>query len=158
MSESIEAARIPVGVRIVRYWLPVAAMLAVMYYFSTDVFSADNTRSIIEKIFLWFVPHASKHAMATLNYAVRKSAHFTEYAVLGSFLFRAFRADDPMRWRVKWAVYSFVAAGSWALLDEFHQTLTRTRGGSVWDALLDSTGALFALIVIAVISRYSSNS
>jgi VanZ family protein len=129
-----------------------------MYYFSTDVFSADNTRSVIEKIFLWFVPHASKHAMATLNYAVRKSAHFTEYAILGAFLFRAFRADDPMRWRLKWAVYSFVAAGTWALLDEFHQTLTRTRGGSVWDVLLDSTGALFALIVIAVISRYSSNS
>ena len=158
MSESIEAARMPAAVRIVRYWLPVAALLAVMYYFSTDVFSADNTRSVIEKVFLWFVPHAGKHALATLNYVVRKSAHFTEYAILGAFLFRAFRADAPMRWRLRWAVYSFLAAGSWALLDEFHQTLTRTRGGSVWDVLLDSTGALFALIVIAVISRYSSNS
>jgi VanZ family protein len=158
MSESTDAARVPVTIRIVKYWLPVAALLAVMYYFSTDVFSADNTRSVIEKIFLWFVPHASKHAMATLNYAVRKSAHFTEYAILGAFLFRAFRADDPMRWRLRWSVYSFVAAGSWALLDEFHQTLTRTRGGSVWDALLDSSGALCMLITIAVISRYSSNS
>src|SRR5436853_6655617 len=152
MSESIEAARVPMTIRIVRYWLPVAALLAVMCYFSTDVFSADNTRSVIEKIFFWFVPHPSKHALVTLNYAVRKSAHFTEYAILGAFLFRAFRADDPMRWRLRWAVYSLIAAGSWALLDEFHQTLTRTRGGSVWDVLLDSTGALFALIAIAVIS------
>ena len=158
MSESINAVRAPMTIRIVKYWLPVAAMLAVMYYFSTDVFSADNTRSIIEKIFLWFVPHASKHAMATLNYAVRKSAHFTEYAILGAFVFRAFRADAPMRWRLRWAVYSFLAAGTWALLDEFHQTLTRTRGGSVWDVLVDSSGALFALIMIAVISRHSSNS
>jgi VanZ family protein len=158
MSESIEAARVPVAIRILRYWLPVAAMMGLMYYFSTDVFSADNTRSIIDKIFLWFVPHASKHAMVTLNYVVRKSAHFTEYAILGAFLFRAFRADASMRWRLRWAVYSFVAAASWALLDEFHQTLTRTRGGSVWDALLDSTGALFALIMIAVINRHSSNS
>ena len=157
MSESIEAARVPMTIRIVRYWLPVTALLGIMYYFSTDVFSADNTRSVIEKIFLWFAPHASKHTMATLNYVVRKSAHFTEYAILGAFLFRAFRADDPMRWRLRWAVYSFLAAGSWALLDEFHQTLTRTRGGSVWDVLLDSSGALVMLVGIAIVQRKSLN-
>lgn len=152
----MDPVRVPMTIRIVKYWLPVAALLAVMYYFSTDVFSADNTRSVIEKVFLWFVPHASKHALVNLNYVVRKSAHFTEYAILGAFLFRAFRADDPLRWRLRWSVYSFLAAGSWALLDEFHQTLTRTRGGSVWDVLLDSSGALCMLIAIAVISRYSS--
>jgi VanZ family protein len=153
MSETIEAARMPVSVRIVRYWLPVAAMLGLMYYFSTDVFSAENTRSVIDKIFLWFFPHASRHNLTTLNYFVRKSAHFTEYAILGAFLFRAFRADDPAGWRLRWAIYSLLTAATWALLDEFHQTLTRTRGGSVWDSLLDSSGALFALAVIAIIRR-----
>jgi|GEM_PF-1282229 len=153
MSESIEAARVPVSVRIVRYWLPVAAMLGLMYYFSTDVFSAENTRSVIDKIFLRFFPHASRHNLTTLNYFVRKSAHFTEYAILGAFLFRAFRADDPAGWRFRWAIYSLLTAATWALLDEFHQTLTRTRGGSVWDSLLDSSGALFALAVIAIIRR-----
>jgi VanZ family protein len=153
MSESIEASRMPVTIRIVRYWLPVAAVLGLMYYFSTDVFSADNTRSAIEKIFLWFVPHASHHALAVLNYVVRKSAHFIEYAVLGAFLFRAFRADDQVRWRVKWALYSFLTAGAWALLDEFHQTLTRSRGGSIWDSLLDSSGALFMLVAISIVYR-----
>ena len=151
MSENIKTTRAPVTIRIARYWLPVAAMLAVMYYFSTDVFSAENTRSTIERVFLWFFPHANKHALVTLNYVVRKSAHFTEYAILGAFLFRAFRADDPARWRLRWLIYSLAGAASWALLDEFHQTLTRTRGGSIWDVLLDASGALFALIVIAVI-------
>ncbi|HXU40634.1 MAG TPA: VanZ family protein [Blastocatellia bacterium] len=147
------AARAPIAPRIIKYWLPVAAMLALMYYFSTDVFSAENTRSVIDKIFLWFVPHASKHALATLNYVVRKSAHFMEYAVLGAFLFRAYRADDPTRWRLKWALYSFLTAGGWALLDEFHQTLTRSRGGSIWDSLLDSSGAFFMLAAIAIVYR-----
>jgi VanZ family protein len=153
MSESIEAARMPVTIRIIKYWVPVAAVLGLMYYFSTDVFSADNTRSVIEKVFLWFVPHASHHALAVLNYVVRKSAHFIEYAVLGAFLFRAFRADDPMRWRLKWAFYSFLTAGAWALVDEFHQKLTRTRGGSIWDSLIDSSGALFMLVAIAIVYR-----
>lgn len=147
------AARDSIALRISKYWLPVAAMLGLMYYFSTDVFSADNTRSAIEKVFLWFVPHASHHALAVLNYVVRKSAHFIEYAVLGAFLFRAFRADDQMRWRLKWAFYSFLTAGAWALVDEFHQTLTRNRGGSIWDSLLDSSGALFVLFAIAIIYR-----
>lgn len=147
------AARASIAVRITKYWLPVAALLGLMYYFSTDVFSADNTRSAIEKVFLWFVPHASHHALAVLNYVVRKSAHFIEYAVLGAFLFRAFRADGQVRWRLKWAVYSFLTAGAWALVDEFHQTLTRSRGGSIWDSLLDSSGALFMLFAISIVYR-----
>jgi VanZ family protein len=147
------AAREPIQLRVIKYWVPVAAMLGLMYYFSTDVFSAENTRSVIDKVFLWFVPHASKHALLTLNYIIRKSAHFIEYAVLGAFLFRAFRADDPTRWRLKWAFYSLLTAGAWALLDEFHQTLTRTRGGSIWDSLLDSSGAFFMLVAIAIVYR-----
>ena len=147
-----DGAQAPFRINIIKYWLPVAAMFGVMYYFSTDVFSADNTRSVIDKIFLWFFPHASKHSMATLNYVVRKAAHFFEYAILGALLFRAFRADSPLRWRFRWAVYAFVSTASWALLDELHQTFTRTRGGSIWDSLLDSCGGLFALSLIALYS------
>ena len=153
MVESIKAARAPITIRILWYWFPVAMMFAVMYYFSTDVFSGDNTRSVIEKILLWFSPHASKHTMATFNYVVRKSAHFTEYAILGALLFRAFRAGDSVRWRFRWVLYSFVFSVSWALLDELHQTFTRTRGGSIWDSLLDSSGALFMLIAISIVAR-----
>ena len=153
MAENINAARGPIAVRILWYWFPVAMMFAVMYYFSTDVFSADNTRSVLEKIFLWFSPHASKHAVLTFNYFVRKSAHFTEYAILGALLFRAFRAGDVLRWRLKWAVYSFVFSVSWALLDELHQTFTQKRGGSIWDSLLDSSGALVMLVVISIAAR-----
>ena len=153
MSENISAARAPIVIRIIWYWFPVAMMFGVMYYFSTDVFSADNTRSVIEKIFLWFSPHASKHALLTFHYVVRKSAHFTEYAILGALLFRAFRAGNALRWRFKWALYSFVFAAAWALLDELHQSFTQKRGGSIWDSLLDSSGALFMLVAIAIVNR-----
>src|SRR6266705_4626561 len=116
MAESINAARTPTTIRILWYWFPVAMMFGVMYYFSTDVFSADNTRSVIDKIFLWFSPHASKHTIATFNYVVRKSAHFTEYAILGALLFRAFRAGDAVRCRFGCALYSCVFWVSWSFL------------------------------------------
>lgn len=153
MAENINAARAPIAIRVLWYWFPVAMMFAVMYYFSTDVFSADNTRGFLEKIFLWFSPHASKRAFLTFSYFVRKSAHFTEYAILGGLLFRAFRAGNLVRWRFKWALYSFAFAAAWALLDELHQSFTQKRGGSIWDSLLDSSGALFMLIAIWIVAR-----
>jgi len=134
--------------RALKYWLPVAMVIGIMYYFSTDDFSADNSRSMIERIYLWFSPRANNHALANLNYLVRKSAHFSEYALLGVLLYRAYRMDNNARWRFKWALFAFGSAVVWALVDEFHQTFTRTRSGSIWDALLDSTGALFALVII----------
>lgn len=155
MDDSIDIARGTIATRVIRYWLPVGVMLAAMYYFSTDVFSSENTRSVIEKVFLWFVHHPSRHALVTFHYVVRKSAHFTEYAILGALLFRAFRAENKSRWRFRWALYSFLTAVSWALLDELHQTFTRMRGGSINDSFLDSSGALFALACIWLLSRRS---
>lgn len=153
MAENLNAARAPIVVRMIWYWLPVVMMFAAMYYFSTDIFSAENTRNVFEKIFLWFSPHASKRAILTFNYILRKSAHFTEYAILGALLFRAFRAGDAVRWRFKWALYSFLSSVSWALLDELHQSFTKKRGASIWDSALDSSGALVMLVAIAIVNR-----
>ncbi len=155
MAENIATAQGSLTTRILRYWVPVLFMIGAMYYASTDVFSGDNTRNFIERIVLWLRPHTSEHALLKLNYIVRKMAHFTEYAILAALLFRAFRADSIARWRLRWAAYSFAMAVSWALMDEFHQRFTRTRGGSIYDSLLDSSGALFMLLMIAVFSLRS---
>jgi VanZ family protein len=150
MAENITTAGSSLATKDVRYWLPVLFMIGAMYYASTDVFSGDNTRNVIEKIVLWLRPRTSAHALMKINYVARKMAHFSEYAVLAALLFRAFRADSLLRWRWRWAAYSFAMSLGWALLDEFHQRFTRTRGGSIYDSLLDSSGALFMLLMIAL--------
>jgi VanZ family protein len=150
MAENLTTAEPRLAIKVLKYWLPVLFMIGAMYYASTDVFSGDNTRNVIERIVLWFKPHTREYTLIKINYIVRKLAHFTEYAVLAALLFRAFRADSGVRWRWRWAAYSFNIAFGWALLDEFHQTFTHTRGGSFYDSLLDTTGALFMLTVIAL--------
>ena len=140
--------------KITRYWIPVLIMLGLMAYFSTDVFSGENTRGAIETILDWFSIHPSKHAIAHINFITRKCAHFVEYAVLASLIFRAFRADSPLRWRLSWFLGSLAIVVSWALLDEFHQSFTRTRGASIYDSMLDSAGGLAALLVITLLSRF----
>ena len=150
MAENITTAGDSLAAKIVKYWLPVLFMIGAMYYASTDIFSGENTRNVIEKIVLWLRPHTSDHALMKINYVARKMAHFTEYAILAALLFRAFRADSIARWRWRWAAYSFAVAATWALMDEFHQRFTRTRGGSIYDTLLDCSGALVMLALIAL--------
>jgi VanZ family protein len=153
MDGRITVRRAAISMRLVKYWLPVAVMLGSMYYFSTDTFSEDNTRSAFDDIVLWFLGQVSEQTLATISFVVRKSAHFLEYALLGALLFRAFRADSSVRWRLNWAIYSFAAATSWALIDELHQSFTRTRGGSIRDTLIDSSGALCSMVLIAAVTR-----
>jgi VanZ family protein len=150
MAENLTTAESRLATRVLKYWLPVLFMIGAMYYASTDLFSGENTRNVIERIVLWFKPHTHEHTLLKINYIVRKLAHFTEYAVLAALLFRAFRADSVLRWRWRWAAYAFGMAFGWALLDEFHQTFTHARGGSIYDSLLDTSGALVMLILIAL--------
>src|SRR5215471_3762040 len=143
------------------YWGPVLAMFGLMYFASTDALSGENTRSIIEHIFLWFTPNASPHTIRRFNFIVRKTAHFTEYAVLAWLIFRAFRGASRERWRLQWAVLTIAVILSWSLVDEWHQTFTRTRGGSIYDSMLDSTGGLFVIALISIYhlirKRHSAN-
>ncbi len=153
MAESFTTRPSPLAYRVIKYWLPVVLMMSAMYYMSTDTFSGDNTRGLIEEIFAWLFSGANSATIGALNVIVRKAAHFTEYAVLAALSFRAFRADSRLRWRLGWAVYTLGIVVTWALLDEFHQAHTRTRGASIYDSMLDTAGGLFMLIAIAVYNR-----
>ncbi|HYP29325.1 MAG TPA: VanZ family protein [Blastocatellia bacterium] len=150
MAENITTAESSVASRIIRYWLPVAIALGGMYYFSTDIFSGDNTRSFIRDLLERFMPGVSSATVLKVNYVVRKCAHFVEYAALAALLYRAWRADSLINWRPRWAIYSFAMVVVWALIDEYHQTFTRSRGGSVFDVMIDTAGGLSALVLIAL--------
>src|SRR5215470_15750046 len=122
--------------KILRYWLPVLLMLGMMAYFSTDVFSGENTRGAIETILGWFSIHPGKRAIGHINFITRKCAHFLEYAVLAALIFRAFRADSPSRWRLTWFLGSLSIVIAWSLADEYHQSFTHSRTASIYDSML----------------------
>lgn len=153
MDENVVKAPLTNSERLLRYWLPVALMLTLMFLFSTDFFSGENTKRVIEWVMRLFWKDENAPDLKETNFLIRKFAHFFEYAVLASLLFRAFRADSRLRWRLSWAAASFGVVVGWSLLDEFHQTFTKTRGASIYDSMLDSSGGLFALLVIAIISH-----
>jgi VanZ family protein len=138
--------------RLIKYWLPVALTLAATYVFSTDLFSGDNTRGLLVRVLSRVWPQIAPYA-PLIHYVLRKAMHFAEYAVLAWLLFRAFRGDSPLGWRLRWVVWSLVCTVLWSILDELHQTYTLSRAGSIYDSIIDSAGGLCSLLVISARAR-----
>lgn len=88
---------------------------------------------------------------------MRKSAHLIVYATLSALWFRAQRGPRS-GWQARWALLALMVSMLVALGDEFHQSLVPSRGGSPWDVLLDSLGALLAQAAIFRFARRDSQS
>jgi VanZ family protein len=117
-------------------WLPVAVWALVIFCFSTSYFSAENTSKIIDPILRFLMPGASAATIALGHDLVRKAAHFVNYAILFWLL-----VSGPLRQR---PYFAFGLCVIYAFLDEGHQMFVPSRGPSLYDVALDSTGALFS--------------
>jgi len=122
--------------------------MAAISIFSTDLFSGDNTGSLLWGIFHFIFPGLTEDQFQPIHFFIRKVAHFTEYAILAFLFFRAFRSGAIDRWRWRWAFYTLLIVVAYALLDEWHQTFTKTRSGSVYDSLIDISGGIAVLFLL----------
>ena len=77
------------------------------------------------------------HAEA-VHTVVRKTAHFTEYAVLGFFTYKAVSCD--VKDRKKAVLMAQLISTGYASTDEIHQMFVPGREGKVFDVMIDSCG------------------
>ena len=131
--------------RIGRY-VPLVLWMVFIFFASTDRFSAMNTSRVIGPILLWLFPSATPETLAAVHFAIRKLAHFGEYAVLGFLCARAFRTSSHLFLQRHWFVIALLLVVVYALLDEYHQSFVPSRTASVYDSLIDATGGLIALL------------
>jgi len=122
--------------------------MAMVLVASTDTFSARNTGQILHDVLVWIFGQVNAATFGLLHFLVRKSAHFTEYAILSALWFRALRVHLSSLWRVRWALVGLIVSLSVAILDEVHQSFVPSRTSSARDVALDFCGALFAQILI----------
>jgi VanZ family protein len=93
------------------------------------------------------VPWLSASALEGLHAAVRKLAHFVEYAILALLWLRAFRFRSRLDLRqASWAALAMCLAC--AIVDEVHQARVPGRHGTVEDVVLDTLGAAAALMIV----------
>jgi VanZ family protein len=140
----------------VKYWLPALAWACLISILSTDTFSSEHTSRFIIPALHWLFPHAGAETLELLHAVIRKSAHLTEYFILGLLLYRALRGNDR-GWKLKWALSAIVIAATYASLDEFHQSFVPSRTASPWDALIDTVGASIAQIVVKLLNLKKRN-
>lgn len=135
--------------------------MVVIFSFSArpgDVSEQDSGRVgiLIGEIFVpgfeeWSEERQQAFAEAA-DYPVRKTAHASEYALLGVL---AAGACIGSRTGIRSGILiPWLTATVYAATDEFHQLFVPGRSGQVSDVLLDSAGALAGVVILAGV-RYA---
>jgi VanZ family protein len=137
---------------LLRAWWPALAWSSLIFVASTDAFSADHTSHVIVPAIYWLFPHIGAENVELIHHVIRKCAHFVEYFIFFLFLYRGIRAGRrEFHW--SWGLIAWAIAALYSLSDEFHQIFVQSRGPSIRDSLLDSTGAFLALLIVFYIYR-----
>ena len=129
---------------------PLAAWVGLIFFASTGNLSGENTSLIVRPLLLWLFPDIGEAELLRAHLLIRKAAHFTEYALLALLAARAFLTASRPLLRRRWAVVALLLVVACALLDEYHQSFVPTRGGSVYDSMIDATGGAVALAFVSL--------
>jgi VanZ family protein len=148
-AEGKRRASSPWGRRLWRY-APLVGWIGFIFFASTGAMSASNTSRIIAPLFKWLFPGITEAQLLYVHFAVRKTAHFAEYAVLALLAARAFVSSGQDGLRRGWFVAAFALVALVALLDEYNQSFNAARTGTLWDSVIDISGGATALAIFSL--------
>jgi len=134
-------------------YAPVLFWLCVIFYLSSGSGSASETSRIIGPLVRFFYPAVDEVTLQTIHWLVRKAAHVTEYAILAALAARAVLGTRVGWLRNYWPLWPLLLVVVTASADEFNQSLSLQRTGSVWDVILDISGGSLALALIWLFRR-----
>ena len=109
----------------IRLWLPLIIWMGVIFTFSSMP-----------------INHQTKFSWS--DFILKKTAHVTEYAILYWLVWRA-GSNEGRKISAKIFIASFLFSFLYSLSDEWHQTLTPGREGTLRDIGFDSLGMLLSL-------------
>lgn len=141
-----ETAKSSAWLRLVRYG-PLVLWLSLIWFASTHQFSASNTSLIIGPLLRWLFPDYTEAELSEIHFALRKVAHFCEYAILAFLARRAFVTSSSAFIRRRWFELALLLVVLNSLLDELHQSFVPSRTGSIYDSAIDVAGGVTVLLV-----------
>ena len=142
-----------------RPWILVFLWIGVLIVESSDIGSSDNTGHLLFRIWSFIAGTPNPRTFEFIHHALRKAGHFTGYAVLSYFLFRALRATWRAKqqvvslgreyfWQLRWASIALCATIIAGALDEFHQYFNPDRTSRWQDVVIDTSGALVLQVLL----------
>lgn len=144
-------------------------MMAVIFWFSAQVGSASSSKSdaIAGTICGNLIPgfedlslEAQAALFSTVTFGVRKTAHMSEYSVLGAlYCLTVYQLGIVCNFCVRGlglkGLAAWALAVAYAATDEVHQLFVDGRSGMASDVVIDSVGAAIgiALVILALLRQ-----
>ncbi len=143
--------------RALKHWLPVILWMGLIFFVSTDFGSSTHTSQIIEPILKWLNPDISSTAIDLVQTIIRKGGHFTEYAILALLALRSVNLSRPNGSHFQAIAIALLIAATYAATDEFHQSFIPSRTASIYDVMIDTSGAFAALTVASLWRKFRTS-
>ena len=162
MSERKNAARFGwqrTGVRVVTTLLTLGMMVLIFCFSMEDADRSDRTSGQISMVVIHAAypdyereqPSVKRRIYDSVQHVVRKTAHFSEYALLGllmRFCLESWFGDRKRNGLLSWGLATLYAG-----TDELHQQLIDGRAGQWPDVLIDSCGAAVGVLIATLLLR-----
>jgi VanZ family protein len=139
--------------------------LGILALESSDLGSSANTGSLLLWLWTKLLGAPDAETFERFHHLLRKTGHFTGYAILSWLIFRALRGTWRRRqeiaigareyyWQLHWALWGIVGTLAAGSLDEFHQSFNPDRTSRWQDAVIDTSGAIVLQILIFCYYRF----
>jgi len=147
-----------VSERLSRRWAPLILWMMLIFSASTAAGAPRVSSFFLRPLLLWLDPSMKPHTFAIIHLCVRKTAHLTEYAILGWLAFRVGHHEPALARSTLAAQVSaaVIFCAAYATTDEFHQRYAPERQASAGDVLIDTAGAAAAIMATAAQTRRRS--
>lgn len=133
-------------------WVLVISCMATIFAFSSQ--NADDSTDLSDGILIDIVNFLkidlTEQEMLFLSFFIRKTAHFTIYALLSSLIYTLVRTGYEKPGKLAAAI-SLPVSLLYAATDEVHQLFVADRSGQLTDVLLDFSGAVTGVVITWII-------
>jgi len=133
-------------------WAAFLAGTGFVLFLGTDEFSAQHTQGLLTPLLHWLFPDMNANEKYLLHLRIRKTAHVVEYGILALLALQAVWLSVKSA-LARIVLTSLVLVAIVAMVDETRQAYSSSRTGSVYDVLLDITGAAVALALVLWLRR-----
>jgi VanZ family protein len=130
-----------------KYWLPVLAWMALIYFASHDPRSLYHSARVIQPL---MQPDTQVTTLQRIVIFARKCAHSAEFAVLAVLFWCALRAISKQSsgWSWRLAAYAMIGVIAYGITDEIHQMYVPTRQAGFMDVVYDAIGGAVGLLAL----------
>ncbi len=135
-----------------KQWFYLLIWLCILFILSSDFFSYSATRKLVKDALMFFDPEISIRTVLRIHAFLRKALHVVNYAVLSWFFLCAWtHTFRPIsKWTGKIGLLSFLCCVLFSLSDEWRQSLSPIRTPTLFDIVLDASGALLVQLYFMI--------